>query len=55
MEMFTLLSLQSAQDLIEKISNEAQSLKDDPQLVKKVMEAMRNELDLGLKRDRAHV
>ena len=40
---------------MERICNEAQLLKEDTQLVKKVMGAMRNKLDLCLRRDKAHV
>ena len=40
---------------MERISNEAQLLKEDPELVMKVMGAMRNKLDLCLRRDGAHV
>ena len=44
----------NAQDLMERISNEAQLLKEDPQLMS-VMGAIRNKLDLCLRRDGAHV
>ena len=41
----------STQGLMEEILNEAQLLKEDPQLIKRVMEAMRKKLDLCLRRD----
>ena len=44
----------NAQDLMDRISNEAQLLKEDPQLMS-VMGAIRNKLDLCLRRDGAHV
>ena len=45
----------NAQDLLERISNEAQLLKEDPQLIKRVMGAMRKKLNLCMRRDGAHV
>ena len=36
----------STQGLMEEIFNEAQLLKEDPQLIKRVMEAMRKKLEL---------
>ena len=47
--------LANAQDLIERIFNETQLLKEDPQLIKRVMGAMRKILDLCLRGDGAHV
>ena len=40
---------------MERISNEAKLSNEDSQLVKKVMGALRNNLDLCLRRDGAHV
>ena len=45
----------NAQDLMERMPNEAQLLKEDPQLMKSVMGAMRKKLDLCLRRDVARV
>ena len=45
----------NAQDLMERIPNEAQLLKEDPQLTKSVIGAMGKKLDLCLRRDGAHV
>lgn len=45
----------NAQELREKIFNEAQLLKEDPQVIKRVVGAMRKKLDLCLRRDGAHV
>ena len=38
-----------------RISNEAQLLKEDPQLIKRVMGAMRKKINLCMRRDGAHV
>ena len=45
----------NTQGLMEKIFNEAQVLKEDPQLIERVMGAMKKKLDLYLRSDEAHV